>query len=35
MAAGTKIATRDSYGNSLVALGAETENVVVMDADGL
>lgn len=28
-----KIATRDSYGNSLVALGAENENVVVMDAD--
>lgn len=28
-----KIATRDSYGNTLVALGAETTDVVVMDAD--
>lgn len=28
-----KIATRDSYGNTLVALGAETKDVVVMDAD--
>lgn len=28
-----KIATRDSYGKTLVELGAETENVVVMDAD--
>lgn len=33
MADGKKIATRDSYGNSLVALGAETTDVVVMDAD--
>lgn len=28
-----KIATRDSYGNTLVALGAETNDLVVMDAD--
>lgn len=28
-----KIATRDSYGNTLVALGAENKNIVVMDAD--
>ncbi len=28
-----KIATRDSYGNALVALGAEYENLVVLDAD--
>lgn len=33
MAEMKKIATRDSYGNTLIALGAETENVVVMDAD--
>ena len=28
-----KIATRDSYGNALAALGAEFENLVVLDAD--
>ena len=28
-----KIATRDGYGNGLVALGAEHDNVVVLDAD--
>ncbi len=28
-----KIATRDSYGNALKALGAEHENLVVLDAD--
>ena len=28
-----KIATRDSYGNALVALGREQENLVVLDAD--
>ena len=28
-----KIATRESYGNTLVALGAENPNVVVLDAD--
>ncbi len=28
-----KIATRDSYGNALAALGAEYENLVVLDAD--
>lgn len=28
-----KIATRDSYGNALVELGRDTEDVVVMDAD--
>ncbi len=28
-----KIATRDSYGNALKALGAEFENLVVLDAD--
>ena len=28
-----KIATRDSYGNALVALGREHENLVVLDAD--
>ena len=28
-----KIATRDSYGKALAALGAEYENVVVLDAD--
>lgn len=28
-----KIATRESYGNALAALGAENENVVVLDAD--
>ena len=28
-----KIATRDSYGNALAALGAEHENLVVLDAD--
>ncbi|MGN0266317.1 MAG: transketolase family protein [Lachnospiraceae bacterium] len=33
MAEVKKIATRDSYGNTLVALGAETDRVIVMDAD--
>ena len=28
-----KIATRDSYGNALAALGAEHDNLVVLDAD--
>ena len=28
-----KIATRDSYGNELVALGNDNPNVIVMDAD--
>ena len=28
-----KIATRESYGNALAALGAEHENLVVLDAD--
>lgn len=28
-----KIATRDSYGNALVELGKETDNLVVLDAD--
>ena len=28
-----KIATRDSYGNALVELGAEYDNLVVLDAD--
>ena len=28
-----KIATRDSYGNALAALGAEHEDIVVLDAD--
>ena len=28
-----KIATRDSYGNALKALGAEFDNLVVLDAD--
>ena len=28
-----KIATRDSYGNALAALGAEFDNLVVLDAD--
>ena len=28
-----KIATRDSYGNALKELGAEFENLVVLDAD--
>ena len=30
---GDKIATRDSYGNALVELGKEKENLVVLDAD--
>ena len=30
---GDKIATRDSYGNALVELGREHENLVVLDAD--
>ncbi len=30
---GDKIATRDSYGNALVALGQEHDNLVVLDAD--
>ncbi len=33
MAEVKKIATRDSYGNALKALGAEFENLVVLDAD--
>ncbi len=28
-----KIATRESYGNALAALGKEHDNVVVLDAD--
>ena len=28
-----KIATRDAYGKALAALGAEHENLVVLDAD--
>ena len=28
-----KIATRESYGNALVELGGEHENLVVLDAD--
>ena len=28
-----KVATRDSYGSALKELGAETENLVVLDAD--
>ncbi len=28
-----KVATRDSYGNALTALGAENDNLVVLDAD--
>ena len=28
-----KIATRDSYGNALVELGKEHENLIVLDAD--
>ena len=31
--ADVKVATRDSYGNGLVELGKEHENVVVLDAD--
>ncbi|SFQ48440.1 transketolase [Lachnospiraceae bacterium XBB1006] len=33
MSDGKKIATRESYGNALVELGKEHENVVVLDAD--
>ncbi len=33
MAEVKKMATRDGYGNGLVALGAEHDNVVVLDAD--
>ena len=33
MAEVKKIATRESYGNALVELGAENPNVVVLDAD--
>ena len=33
MAEMKKVATRDSYGNALAALGAEHENLVVLDAD--
>lgn len=33
MADEKKIATRDSYGNALVELGAEREDIIVMDAD--
>ena len=28
-----KIATRDSYGNALAALGAEHDDLIVFDAD--
>ena len=28
-----KIATRESYGNALVELGAENDKIVVLDAD--
>ena len=28
-----KVATRDSYGNALVELGQEHEDVIVLDAD--
>ena len=28
-----KIATRESYGNALIELGKEHENLVVLDAD--
>ena len=28
-----KIATRDSYGDELIALGKEHEDIVVLDAD--
>ena len=28
-----KISTREAYGNTLVKLGAEDPNIVVMDAD--
>ena len=28
-----RIATRDSYGNALVKMGEEYENLVVLDAD--
>ena len=31
MAEVKKVATRDSYGNALKALGAEKENLVVLD----
>ena len=30
---GKKIATRESYGNALVEIGKEHENVIVLDAD--
>lgn len=33
MAETKKVATRDSYGNALVELGKETDNLVVLDAD--
>ena len=33
MAEMKKVATRDSYGNALTALGAEHDNLVVLDAD--
>ncbi len=33
MSEGKKIATRESYGNALAQLGAEYENLVVLDAD--
>ena len=33
MAEMKKVATRDSYGNALKALGAEFDNLVVLDAD--
>jgi len=33
MAEAKKVATRDSYGNALKELGAEAENLIVLDAD--
>ena len=33
MSEAKKIATRESYGNALVELGKEHENLVVLDAD--
>ena len=33
MSEGKKIATRESYGNALVELGAEHDNLIVLDAD--
>ncbi len=33
MSEGKKIATRESYGNALVELGKEHEDLIVLDAD--